>query len=229
MLTIICGEDAIASREYFLNLKQEYIKKNYEIYNTTVQELPEISKWLAESSSLFSFKRVYFIESLNKKISRRNNLTLYSLVENLAKKKDIEIIDWEEYAQKRELKISEGITVKEFKLSTSIFKLLDSCYPKNLKTFVQLLHSLPEKLDDMFIFVMLIRHMHNLFVIKHKGVIKSLQSWQVAKLKSQARLWDSDKLDSFYEGLYRIEVSVKSGKNPFSLRKSLDLLACYFL
>lgn len=229
MLTIVCGEDSVSSRDYYLSLRKNYNEKGIEVIDLKAEEISEITKSLSDSVSLFSQKLVFFTQRLNKKISKRSNPKLYASAKELAKKKDVELIDWEEYTSARELKLSKGVTVKEFRPPTSIFKLLDSCYPKNLKNFVNLLYSLPAKIDEMFIFVMLIRHVHNLFVIKHKGMIKSLQSWQAAKLKSQASLWDADKLDSFYEGLYRIEVSLKTGRNPFSLRKSLDLLACYFL
>lgn len=229
MLTIICGEDSISSRSYYLELKEKYQASGNEIYDIKATEISEIKKGLSESVSLFSQKLIFFTQGLNKKISKRSNPTLFSLAEEIAKKKNIELIDWEEYTMGRELKLTKGVTVKEFKASESIFKLLDSCYPKNLRQFISLLNSLPEKIDEVFIFIMLVRHVRNLLMVKLGNASKSLQSWQVAKLKSQAYYWDADKLSAFYDGLYKIDVALKTGKNPFSLRKSLDLLACYFL
>lgn len=229
MLNIICGEDSIKSRNYYLKLRQEYISKGFEIHDIKASELAEINKWLSDSASLFSSKIVFFTEGLNKKISKRLNPKLFSLVENLAKKKDVELVDWEEYTSSRELKLLTCVNVKEFKPESTIFKFLDACYPGNIKQFISLLYSLPEKIDEGFIFIMLVRHIRNLFVIRFGGTLKSLQSWQTAKLKTQSRLWNDEKLISFYEGLYRIDQSVKTNRNPFSVRKSLDLLACYFL
>ncbi len=229
MLTIICGEDSISSREYLNTLRKQYEEAGSEIKYIKPTELPEINRWLADSISLFSQKTIFITEGLNKKISKRSNPTLFSVAEEIAKKKYIDLIDWEDEVSSRELKISKGVTIKEFKPQTSIFKLLDSCYPSNLKQFISIIYSLSDKIDDIFIFIMLVRHMRNLFIIKQGQVIKSLQPWQAVKLKSQARLWDEEKLSSFYDGLYRIEQSVKTSKNPLSIRKSLDLLACYFL
>lgn len=229
MLTIICGEDSISSRTYYLELREKYQASGNEIYDIKATEIAEIDKGLSESVSLFSQKLIFFTQGLNKKISRRSNPTLFSLAEEIAKKKDIELIDWEEYTSGRELKLTKGVTVKEFKVSESIFKLLDACYPKNLRQFISLLNSLPEKVDEIFIFIMLVRHVRNLLMVKLGRASKSLQSWQIAKLKSQAYYWDQNKLSSFYDGLYKIDVRIKTGNNPFSLRKSLDLLACYFL
>lgn len=229
MLTIICGEDSISSRAYYLELKEKYKTAGNQIYDIKATEISEISKGLSETVSLFSQKLIFFTQGLNKKISKRSNPILFSIAEEIAKKKDIELVDWEEYTIGRELKLTKGVTVKEFKVSESIFKLLDACYPKNLKNFISLLYSLPVKVDDVFIFVMLARHIRNLLMVKLGNASKSLQSWQVAKLKSQAYYWNEDKLALFYDGLYKIDVSFKTGNNPFSLRKSLDLLACYFI
>ncbi len=229
MLIIICGEDSVSSRDYYLKLKGDYQNKGIEVLDVKAAEINEITKSLSDSISLFSQKLVFFTEGLNKKISKRSNPALYSLAEELAKKKDVEIVDWEADVPSRELKISKGVTVKEFKLPTSIFKLLDACYQGNLKQFITILYSLSDTIDDVFIFIMLVRHIRNLFIIKQGQIIKSLQSWQVAKLKSQTYHWDQDKLSLFYDGLYKIDVRVKTSNNPFSLRKSLDLLACYFL
>ncbi len=229
MLTIICGEDSISSRDYYLKLRLECASKKFEVRDIKVGELSEIEKWLSNSPSLFSSTLVLFTESLNKKISKRSNPALLSLVENLANKKDVVLVDWEEHTSARELKLSKGIIIKEFKPSSSIFKLLDACYPGNIKQFTSCLYSLPEKTDDTFIYIMLIRHVRNLFVIKLGCALKSLQFWQVAKLRSQTKLWDTSKLVSFYEGLYRIDIGLKTGRNALPLRKSLDLLACYYL
>lgn len=229
MLTIICGEDSISSRSYYLELKNKYRAAGNQIYDIKATEISEINKGLSESVSLFSQKLVFFTQGLNKKISKRTNPKLFSLAEEIAKIKEVDLIDWEEYTMGRELKLTKGITVKEFKASETIFKFLDSCYPKNLKSFISLLYSLPTKVDEIFIFIMLVRHIRNLFMVKLDSPSKSLQGWQIAKLKSQAYYWDENKLSSFYDGLYKIDVRLKTGNNPFSVRKSLDLLACYFL
>lgn len=227
MLTIVCGEDSISSREYYFGLRKEYIEKGIEIRDIKQTEFADIEKWLSDSVSLFSNEVVFFTENLNKRLSKRSNPVLFSLAERLIKKKDILIIDWEEYTSTRELKLPKRVIIKEFKPPTSIFKLLDACYPGNLKTFLNLLHQLPDKMEEGFIFIMLARHIRNLLLIKSGESIIKLQSWQIAKLKTQAKHWPAEKLLAFYEGLYRIEVAIKTSTNPFNTRHSLDILACY--
>lgn len=229
MLTIICGEDVVNARTYYSALREEYKNKGYEIRDITFPEIPEITKWLSESPSLFSQQKIFFTSGLNKKISKRTSPEMFALVEKLAKNKDFNIIDWEEFSSGRELKITNGITIKEFKPSQSIFKLLDACYPGNLKTFVSILHGLPSKTDEIFIFIMLVRHIRNLLCIKLGQPSKTLQRWQIAKLQSQAKWWKTERLIGFYDGLSRIDMVVKTSKNPFTVKESLDTLTCYFL
>lgn len=217
------------ARNYFLNLKKNYLKENCEVKNINADELSEIHRWLADSPSLFSQKRAYFIENLNKKINKKTNLKYTAIIEKLIKDKELMIVDWENGLTARELKISQGITIKEFKLPQNIFQLLDACSPSNLKKFLSIFNSLPEDIEAPFIFTMLHRHLKKLILIKNKISPPKLVSWQIKKLENQAKFWPTNQLISFYEALYRLDVAIKTSKSPYSLRQSLDLLVCYYL
>ena len=227
MLTIICGEDIIASRNYFVSLRKDYSSKGFEIKSLKFEEIGEISRWLAESASLFFQKKVFFTEHLNKKI-KKDSKQLTSELEKIAKMKDVELIDWEEVSQ-WELKLKKIGKVKEFKPSQSIFKLLDSLFPGNRKEFVSMLYRLGENLDENFIFIMLARLVRNLIIVKEGAVPQKIQSWQIYRLKSQASRWKIENLVNFYEALFKIEVGQKTSSNPFSVKESLAILACHFL
>ena len=229
MITVVCGEDSVASREHYIGLKHEYGIKNYEIRNLSISDLPEIPQWMGESRSLFGLSQVFFCENISKKASKRSNPKLYGLLEGLANSKDVIVVDWEDSLSKRELKLPSTVQIKEFKPPRSIFQLLDSCYPSNYKIFLAILYSLPERTDEAFVFIMLSRHIRNLLLVCSGSVPPTIQKWQVWKLSSQAKHWDSEKLCRFYEGLHRIDVMQKTGVNPYNLRKSLDILAAYFL
>lgn len=221
MLTIICGEDSVASREYFNKLKNDYQKKNYEIQYVEPSTVGQLSDWLGQSFSLFAEKKIFITENLLRKTKKNLDKLVYL--------KETTIIDWENQISSYELKIPRRVLVKEFKLPTSIFKLLDACYPGNLKTFLNILHQLPDKMEDGFIFIMLARQIRNLLLIKSGQTLGKLQSWQIARLKTQAKHWRLPQLTTFYDGLYRIEVATKTSTNPFNIRHSLDILACYIL
>lgn len=229
MLTVICGEDSSASREYFFNLKKQLQSKNYETYDVPAAQINEVLTWMSESNPLFSTNKAFFTQNLNKTLSKKTNLKQTTVVEKIIKDKKSEVYDWEEDLPGRYLKISAGVKVKEFKPSQTIFKLLDSCYPGNLKLFVEILHGLNVKTDDFFTFVMLTRHVRNLWLIKFDQPKPGLQSWQLARLKGQAARWKTENLTNFYDGLNKIDVSLKTSRLPYSLSHALDILAAYYL
>lgn len=237
MLTIICGEDIVASRDYLSQIKGEFKKKGDEVAHLSPQEVPDILKWQGDNLNLFSTKLIFVTEHLEALIIRKRGKkstkkamvkTLEDIVLEIAARKDIELIDWEEKAG-REIKLKEAAKVKEFKPSKSIFKLLEACIPGNLKAFVETLSTIAESQDETFIFIMLYRHIRTL-LLAHEGVFaNTVQSWQRHNLTSQAKLWSQNKLSDFYEGLYRIETSTKSSSNAYGIKKSLEILACYYL
>lgn len=229
MITVVCGENSAESRLYFYDLIKSYKEKGVEIRQVKNNELTEVTKWSAESSSLFSQEKVFVTENLNKLISKRKNPTFLAFIDSLCSNKEIVILSWEDSVSARNLKYPSNVIIKEFKLSSSIFKLLDSCYPGNLKSFSEQISQAAETSDELFIFIMLLRHMRNILLVNLGEIPAKLQSWQIAKLKQQAKLWKTEKLVDFYEGFYNIDKGLKTGSNPFSVLKSLTVLSCYYL
>lgn len=237
MLTIICGEDIVSSRNYLSQIKEELKTKGEEVTNLSPQEVPDILKWQGDNLNLFSSKLVFITDHLEALIIRKRGeksikksavKTLEEIVLEIASRKDIELIDWEEKAG-REIKLKDSAKVKEFKPAKSIFKLLEACVPGNLKGFVEILSLIAESQDETFIFIMLYRHIRTL-LLAYEGIFAStIQSWQRHNLTSQAKRWTQNNLLDFYEGLYRLETTTKSGTNPFGVKKSLEILACYYL
>lgn len=228
MLTIICGEDSIASRNYFLDQQKIFAEKGYEIVTVDYRLVLELDESEASSASLFTQKRVYFTNSLNKKVLKKLNVKTEKKIKDIIVSKEIQLFDWEEETSARDLKSIKGIVIKELKPNQTIFKLLDSCYPSNLKTFINSLNILSESTEDIFIFIMLARHMRNVLITKLGERLPKLQSWQIAKLSHQAKYWKLENLINFYQGLHRIDVNLKTS-SPYSTKKSLDILACYYL
>lgn len=229
MLTVICGEDSVSSYNYYSSLKKNYLDKSYEILDINPNDLENINSWMGESQSLFAEKKVFFTQNINKKLSRKLNLKINKIVEQLIKDKKIEVVDWEEEISSRFLKFPKGILIKEFKPSENIFKLQDALYPGNLTNFIQMLNQLTKSVDENFVFIMLVRHVRNLLCVKTDGADSKLQKWQIYKLKNQSSKWQMDRLINFYDSLHKIDVSQKTSTNPYSIKKSLDILACYYL
>ena len=229
MLTIICGEDSISSRNYFLGQQKIFAEKGCEIINVDYRLVLELDESESSSASLFTRKRLYFTSNLNKKVLKKLNVKTEKKIKDIIASIEIQLFDWEEETSSRNLKSIKGIIIKEFKPNQTIFKLLDSCYPGNLKQFISGLKTISESTEDTFIFIMLARHMRNILITKLGERLPKLMSWQISKLSNQAKYWRLENLINFYQGLHRIDVNSKTNGTPFSVKKSLDILACYYL
>lgn len=227
MIIVVCGEDIIASRDYYNKLRLDSQAKGYGISFISSSDVSEIPKWLSLAPSLFSQKSVYFTEHLNKKIGRGTD-ALKKDIESIARDKSTILHVWEEVSA-RELKFGKTATIKEFKPSTSIFKLLDNFLPKNKNSFLSSLKTLAMDQDIPFIYLMLVRHVRKLILARESIFEGTVQSWQKDRLRSQALLWPEEKLLALYDTLFRIDISMKSGATPFTLRQSLDIMAVHFL
>lgn len=227
MVMIICGEDEAASRNFLLELVEKYRTQNFELQRIAPSEIETINS-TSSSPGLFSQKRVLLVENLNKAIRKKGD-RIQAFLENFDKDKEIELVIWEGGISQRDLKLKKIGKIKEFKPQNNIFKLLDACYPTNLRSFLSSLSEITDPQNEIFILTMLQRHIRTLLLIKSGGMPSTLQSWQLGKLKSQSGFWSSEKLMFFYDGLYKIDESLKSGKNPYGIKKSLDILACHYL
>lgn len=228
MLTIICGEDNISSRNYYLSLKNNYLNKGFSLQEINFDQILDILNWSSQSLTLFGEKKIFFMENINKYLSKAPLRTIDDL-KKISKTKEIELVIWEDLKSTRDLKLKTIGVIKEFKPTKTIFKLLGACYPDNFKNFILLLESMVETVDQNFILVMLSRHTRNLLLAKLNLLSSSLQPWQKSKLIAQSRFWSLEKLLKFYQGLFRIELSLKTGTTPYGIKRSLDILACYFL
>ena len=229
MLITVCGEDSIASRNYVNTLKQEYKKKEYEIKHIPAREILDVIKSGANSISLFEQRRVFFIESLNTYISSIKDKAVIKEIEELATNKNIDILNWEDGKSSRDIKAKLLGTIKEFKPDKSVFNLLDACIPGNLTHFITILNQVTETQDEGFAYAMLCKHIRTLILAGSDSLPSSVPSWQKYKLIGQAKKWDLEKLVSFYDGLAKVDVSLKTSNNIHGVKNSLELLACYYL
>lgn len=229
MITVICGEDTLASRTYLHDLISSYEKRGYRPKYIAKDELPNLLNSAADLS-LFNEKFIHILEGANAAIARKtkNNEVLKQL-EQIHAKKDVDLLIWEKELMKRELKYKDLAPVKEFKLSASIFSLLDACTPGQLNTFVSILRSLVDPSNEIFILVMLQRHLRTLVAASQGDSLASLPPWQRGKVFSQARAWSSDKLLQYYEKILNIEITLKSGKTTYSVVKAIEILSVYYL
>lgn len=228
MITIICGEDFVSSRNYFNQLRTN-ITPNQSVlsFNKLIDFLDHYENNAA--SNLFQQKSIYFLENINKQINLKTQQKLISKIEAIHQDKETSVYIWEENVSEREIKLKKNTIIKEFKPNQTIFKLINACYPGNKLGFLSILDSLKNNLDEYFIFIMLIKHLRKLILAKDKVYGERMAPWQKAQLDSQANKWSKDSLLKFYDSFYRIDLTTKTSTNPLGIIKSIDVSACVFL
>lgn len=227
MITLICGEDNSASRLYFASEISKFKSKGFE----PKQILSENLKYLVnghEDYSLFGSRTIYTNENIQKAYTR-NKPKLNALLNTLNKNKELNILIWIDSVSKRDLGITAVINVKEFRPDKNIFKLLESCYPTNLKNFVYTLNEIKTKNNDFFIFLMLSRHIKKLLLYQLGIKQSNIQQWQEIKLDQQQKNWKKEKLIDYYDKLIGIDSMIKLGKSPYGIFAYIETLSAYYL
>ena len=227
MLKIICGEDSIASRNYYLNEIKKYKDTGYVVKNIHPKEIKDVFTGVT-IQTLFGQTLLYSTENLNKFINKRKSADLI-ILDKLSSDKYVVFIDWENETSKRDLKYITNTKIIEFKPTGNIFKLLDSCYPSNLRNFLSIFNEISDKTNEYFILIMLIRHLKKLLLYKINQNVENLAYWQLKKLELQCKYWTKDSLVSFYDKLMSVEVMEKVGKNTYSIKDYIEVLSVYYI
>ncbi len=231
MLTIICGEDIAASREKLQTIKQSYKTKGFNVKDVAASELPDILKSNEGVIDLFGQESVYAVENLSSLYKGRGKSEFKTAVDELSKNAKLHIIAWENGKSAYELSTLKKLTSSfyEAKPGQTIFELLDIAVPGKINHFIKTLHQVHQTQDIMFIYTLLWRHIRKLILAAEGAFDKKTAPWQRGKLQAQARAWQKEKLVSFYEGLAKIDVGMKTSSSTFDIRESIEILACYYL
>jgi len=231
MLTIIAGEDTVQSRKKLQDLKEQYKTKGFAIGNVAAQDVPDLLKSAEGVVNLFGEESIYVVEKLSGKYKGRAKTPFKQAVQDIAKHSTIHLIDWESSKSAYELSALKRIatTFSESKPPKGIFELLDACIPGNLSGFLQAVETVSQTQDSGFIYAMLCKHVRKLILAAGDKLDSKTSPWQRGKLKSQASMWDTNKLMKFYEGLAGIDMSMKTSSTRYDLQGSIELLVCYYL
>ncbi|MFH1827537.1 MAG: hypothetical protein ABH812_03915 [bacterium] len=227
MITIICGEDTSSSRHYYADKINGFKEKGLSVENLTPDQLKSLKGGFIDKT-LFGSTTAYVCQNAVKFYSRKKK-DLNDLLNNLSKEKDLILLLWEGGLSKRNLGITSNIVYKEFRPEKNIFKLLESCYPKNINQFIFTLNSIKNKNNDFFVLLMLIRHIKKLILYQLGDKPKNLQMWQENKLNYQQKYWDKDKLLAYYDKLIQIDPLIKRGSSPYNIFKYIEIVSSYYL
>lgn len=224
MLTIIHGSDIATSRKFFLGEKEKI--NGAELLKGSRINLTDLCQ-LLEGGGLFENSRTIFIDQFlteRKKSAERDAIISY-LTEQA---KTNAVFLWEaKELDKTTLSQFKQATIKQFKLSSTLFTLMDAIKPKNGTQLVQLFHKSLETNDAEMIFFMLVRQFRILLALSEKGTetiseVSRLAPWQKSKLERQVNLFGKDSLQQLYSKLFQIELGQKTGTLSSSLTSAID-------
>jgi hypothetical protein len=231
MLTIVCGEDIGTARNQFLKLKDDYKKKGFSLQDIDTTSLPDLYKNSQGVVDLFGRQSVYVTNNLSAQYKGRTKTEMKDIIQKISTDTDFHILDWESGKSAYDLATIKKITsgFYEFKLSKSIFELLDSTYPGNLKSFLSTLDIISASQDIIFIYTLLWRHVRKLILARNNIFDNKTQPWQRGRITAQAKTWKEHALLNFYNGLIRIDHGMKTGSSTFDVKESIEILGCYYL
>lgn len=118
--------------------------------------------------------------------------------------------------------ITENVKIEEFKLPKIIFSLMDMIRPGNSVQIIKTLHKIIETEPVEFVFILIAKHMRDLFWAKTDLNSMPYPSWRSSKLKNQSDSFTLKRLQQFIDSLSNIDIQVKTSKA--NLLSSLDLL-----
>jgi hypothetical protein len=224
-MVIILGENIVLSRQ---RLNEEIGKFKGEVVKLEGEKLTltELQQGV-ESQSIFGADKLIVVFGL---FSRKPSKEKEKLLNYCQKQNPQNLIIWEEK------EINSGILgkfknakIEFFDLPKIIYKFLDSLSPTNKKASLLLFHQCLKKEVPEKIFYYLCRRVEQLIIAADLGKkgLENLKDWQKEKLIRQANAFGLEKLINLYQKLLVIDYQQKTGKSPFSLISSLDLLIAY--
>ena len=234
MISIFHGENTLASRNA-LNLEVDKFRRENpggEIVRLNGDKLTETELVEAvEAASFFSASRLVVIEGLLVRRPSREKQRLIDFLKGLSSKDSPPrtlLFLWESKGLTPAVvkQFSGKAILKEFKLTRSLFKLLDSLRPGNGRQMSQLMNETLKTDPAEVAMLMLGRRIAQLLVVKNGAAagLTGLADWQIRQLTGQAANWNEKQLLDFHRRLVEIDEAIKTGATPADLTGHLDIL-----
>src|SRR3989338_6967610 len=245
MISIFYGENTLASRNALNAAIDQFRRENpggeiVRLIGDKVTETELVEA--AETASLFSVPRLVVVEGLlSRRISKEKNRLIIYLATVLNQESPVRartgdswsganLILWEPKpvaagALGKFAKLT-NCRCQEFKLTRSLFKLLDSLRPGNSRQMSVLMNETLKNDPAEVAMLMLGRRISPLLVAR-SGVadgFTGLADWQIRQLTNQAVNWNEKQLTDFHRRLVEIDEAAKTGFSPADLATHPDIL-----
>ena len=236
MITILHGDNQVASRDRLNQLKDEAKIDNREVVSVEGKgiDMTALIQNL-ESQSLFSFPKSVFIENLIGSLrtgSKAKDTIINYLIEG---KFDSDVVLWEGKSVGKsllKLKKQKHVSVEDFKMPVVIFKFTESLSPQTIPDALFYFNEAIKTSPVEVVFIMLIRQFRLLLGTElganrsndtyHRTIpeLEKIAPWQAQKLSRQAKLFGEKSLKILHKQLLIIDFQTKTGRTPFDLTKS---------
>ncbi|NCN87624.1 MAG: hypothetical protein GW941_01870 [Candidatus Pacebacteria bacterium] len=221
-MVIIHGENTALSRKKLQELIEKAKHSGLSLDRLEAKKLtPAILQEKLGSSSLFGDDKLIIIEELHSlPTSKRKK----ELIEILSSSSASQIILYEKRnitaTMIKKLGKSE---VFEFKISNSLWELLDKLGNKDKKNTLLVMRKAIAQNDEFFVYTMIIRQIRMLITAKDGGVLKGAP-FMISKLKSQANNFTLQQLIKIHHQLHILDIKQKNSQLYLNLSQELDLL-----
>lgn len=226
MLHLFHGESIEASRKELVTLKEKY--KNGEVVSLDGRSMTATDLIQAtESTSLFGGNRLVVVENLFSKRLKKKTQDFDKFTQMINHlPHETEIVFWEEKEQPKTILgfFPKNTDIALFRPDRMIFTFVESLRPGYTENILDNFHAAIKKDAPEFIFVMVVRQLRYLLMVKElKKEVKELSPWQLSKFMRQGQYFTLQKLLDLYGKLLEIDVRIKSGETPFSLTQEMRL------
>jgi DNA polymerase III delta subunit len=227
MITILHGDNQVASRDRLSQLKTEAKLENREVVSIEGKGL-DMTTLLQhlESQSLFSFPKTIFIDNLISSL-RTGSKAKETVIEYLLTGKfDSDVVLWEGKSVGKnllKLKKQKNVSVEDFKMPVVIFKFTESLSPQSIPDALFYFNEAVKTSPVEVIFSMLVRQFRILVATATNANIPETEKmipWVKSKVAKQASNFSIEQLQKLYKDLLIIDFQTKTGRTPFDLTKS---------
>lgn len=224
MITLLHGDDILASRNALTSLKLESKDREIRELNGNGLDPTSLTQSL-ESGGLFGTEILIVLENLLTKSGKKGKTTDDLLDVLVRNERNTKVILWEgkEITPTVIKRLGSQVDIRLFKTPKVIFQLLDGLRPHGGVTLLPLLQQTLAKDAAELFFSMLVKRIRQIIMLRDGVIPEGLQGWQATRLTSQSKLFTIDELLSMEKRLFEIDVSIKTGASPFPLAQQLEL------
>lgn len=232
MIYIFHGDNSEVSRKSFIELiaklKSDGVNEIVRLNGADLVQSDLIQA--LESQSLFGGDRVVVIEGLlSRRVSKEKDLLISYLLSSIVHSpSSIILLFWDSKKISavglRKFTGKPGVNIKEFKISSLLYKFLDQVIPGNGRLASLTFNSLTVEEPVELVFYLLAKRITELILENLSSVSDaSYDDWRRQKIIEQASKWTKKSLINFHKSLTEIDEAVKTGSTPAGLSSHLDI------